>query len=167
MRYQAKSNFTLKLCPSCKQTWEIVEHFLQCPHPEQQLLWDDLLCKLSKQWSTIKFHPQSVTIWHKAYAAALPWQHSNCYQTPPNHYISNSNSTTGWDGQKYALWLLLPSADRLHPLTGANHQQTQQFITTPILATGQQVLAIWCIWNGHFHPTMTHQDADHSQIRSH
>jgi len=41
-RYHVKSTSIGQLCPSCQGTTETAQHFLACPHTEQQQIWKEL-----------------------------------------------------------------------------------------------------------------------------
>jgi len=38
----------LQHCPSCQQQAETTKHFLQCPHPQWQQIWEELISQI--QW---------------------------------------------------------------------------------------------------------------------
>jgi len=141
---------------------ETADHFLQCPQPNRQQLWTELLSQIQR----LSFRYNLPASIHDHLAQGI--RHSTTMNNPdqpptpgqPLYYRQQSNM--GWKqiiyGHYSTQWV------------SAMHQQDpplngQHFLTKVIELTWKQIISIWSIRNRHLHPPQA-ANTDRSRLRS-
>ncbi len=150
-RYHVQSLSEQQLCPSCQIHPETADHFLQCPNPDRQQLWADLLSQVQKL--SFRYNlPQTI---HDHLAQGIR------YSTTPNTPIPQQipGQPSYYQHQCSLGWKHIIYSRYLSCWVSAMHQQHnpingQHFLTKVIVLTWTQILSIWSIRNRHMHPPM-------------
>jgi len=96
--YNVCSTSTKQLCPSCKATKEIAQHFLTCPHPDQQMVQKDMHQLLLKQ--LVKNNISATLHDLLAFGLCTGWQEPTQIQLELNngtHHLYTAQLQLSWN----------------------------------------------------------------------
>jgi len=153
------------LCPSCHNATKTVAHFLSCPHPDRQALWNELDANLLKNFLC----QQNTSEHYDLFKHGLLQGRTNSISSDPPIPISEQlqalwteQSRLGWQQLYYGriapLWISLHN--KSYPHINGLH-----YYTKCVTFIWQTVLKQWNIRNQHLYPTNTLQE-DQTQLQA-
>jgi len=162
-QYHVHSTSASNLCPSCQQSMETVDHFIQCPHSDQQAIWTNMYNSL------YKIHLQQQAPLH-CYNALAYGLYRGCNAQPPNLNVTGMDSQKLVTEQSQIGWMQLYYG-RFSTAWACvlNSKQTMlngiNFYSKVITIMWTAVLSQWGQCNSHLHPPNPIQD-DRTQLQN-
>jgi len=163
-QHHVQSASAEKLCPSCHQAAETVDHFFACPHPGQQQIWKELHKSLHHH----QINNSVSNIFHDMYAyglyhGCLAPTHLTFHHLPTDlEALYLTQAQIGWCqlyyGRLTPLWAEL--IQQHHPQINSNI-----YLTKCTTLVWQATLQIWKLRNEHLHPGNRDQE-DRSQLQA-
>jgi len=144
--YHVQSMSNLQQCQSCKHNSEMVEHFIQCPHPNWQQLWDDLISTLQNSLHTVP------TGMNRMASPSPRYPINNNSHSPTATIADTLQTATMLRLETTIIWPILTNMDNYNKSTRAANQSPKVHHQTH-LTNMKTSIAVWYICNGHLHPT--------------
>jgi len=156
-RHQNSVATQVRICPSCRQFDETVDHFLECRHHDHQLIWKDLHEQLHKH----QIKNSVSNIFYDLLAAGL---YQGCgepthitFHHAPNNILQlhQQQELMGWRqlyyGRVSPSWIA--GLQAYHPQINGT-----QYYTQCVTYIWRAILRIWKLRNQHQHPSSYMQE---------